>query len=138
LSGTVSPSTALNTAQYQFLISNTNTPADGHLANAEVAVDPSTGLPFNDFSYGNINTATTTTLKSSFGLLHSVVINTPVASATITLYDSLTGSGTKIGTITLPSTLLAQGPYSAAFDCTFVNGLTVVTTGTTDITINYR
>ena len=81
---------------------------------------------------------TTTTVKSSRGVLHSIVINTPVASSVITIYDNTAASGTKIGTITLPATLLTEGPYSALYDVVFTTGLTITTaTGASDITVSW-
>jgi hypothetical protein len=91
------------------------------------------------FAAANISTATTTTVKASAGFLHSITINTPVASSVITIYDNTAGSGTKIGTITLPAVLLQQGPYTALFDVVFNTGLTIVTaTGASDITVSWR
>lgn len=91
------------------------------------------------FSYNNITTTATTVVKSGVGMLHSITINTPVASSVITIYDNTAGSGTKIGTITLPGTLLAEGPYTAHYDVAFTVGLTIVTaTGASDITVSYR
>lgn len=90
------------------------------------------------FNYKNITTAATTLVKSGDGTLHALVINTPVASATITIYDNTAASGAKIGTITLPATLLAQGPISALYDIDFTIGLTVVTTGTSDLTVSWQ
>lgn len=91
------------------------------------------------FSFSNITTATTTTVKSGSGFFHSLTINTTVASSVITIYDNTAGSGTKIGTITLPAVLLAEGPNTAIYDVKFSTGLTIVTaTGASDITISYR
>lgn len=93
------------------------------------------------FSYQNITLAapTTTTVKSGAGFLHAITINKPVASSVITIYDNTAGSGTVIGTITLPATLLAQGPYTAIYDVAFGTGLTIVTaTGASDITVSFR
>jgi hypothetical protein len=90
------------------------------------------------FSYNNIATATTTVVKSGQGFLHSITFNKPVISEVWTLYDNTTGSGTKIGTITLPSALLAQGPYTARYDVAFTTGLTIVSTSTTDGTVSFR
>nr|AKH47756.1 pol-like polyprotein [uncultured marine virus] len=87
----------------------------------------------------NIPTAATNNaIVAGSGVLHTIVVNFPVASATITVYDALTATGTKIATITLPATLLNQGPMYVNFDCIFAVGLTIVTTGTNfDITVNY-
>lgn len=88
--------------------------------------------------YVNITTATTTTVKSTKGFLHSIIINTLVASATITIFDNTTGTGTKIGTITLPSTITGDPASSLIYDLSFSTGLTIVTSGATDITVVYR
>lgn len=90
------------------------------------------------YSFTNIVLAapTTTAIKSGAGLLHSVTINKPVASSVITMYDNTAGSGTLIGTITLPVALLSEGPYSGIYDVAFATGLTIVTaTGASDITV---
>lgn len=90
------------------------------------------------FIYANITTATTTTVKSGAGFLHSIVLNTLAASGSLVIYDNTAGSGTKIATITNPLTLLAEGPLTALYDVSFSTGLTIVTTGTQDITATYR
>lgn len=87
------------------------------------------------WAYKNITTDTTTTLKTGPGYLHSVCINTPAATATITIFDSATGSGTKIGTIT--SFASVSGCFT--YDIAFWSGLTVVTaTAAPDITVAFR
>lgn len=86
----------------------------------------------------NIVSATTTTCKSGAGYLHTLCMNTVVASGTVTLYDNTAGSGTKIATITNPAALLGMGPLCAVYDLAFSTGLTAVTTGTQDITLTYR
>lgn len=89
--------------------------------------------------YLNIVGAATTTVRQGQGMLKSITINLPIASATITIYDSLTGSGTKIGTITMPAVLLMQGPYTANYDVDFGIGLTLVTVGALmDVTVSHR
>lgn len=89
-------------------------------------------------SYANILTATTTVVKTGAGLLHLITFNKPVASEVWTIYDNTAGSGTKIGTITLPATLLNQGPMTAIFDVAFTTGLTIVSGSTTDGTVSFR
>lgn len=88
--------------------------------------------------YNNIKTATTTTVKSGKGILHKIVINTIVASATITVYDNTAGSGTTIATITLPATITGDNPFTLEYDLQFTTGCTIVTSGATDITVVYR
>ena len=86
--------------------------------------------------YQNITAATTTTVKSGAGFLRAIMVNTPIASATITVYDNTSASGTKIGTFTLPSTV--GNPFTIPCDIAFSTGLTLVTSGLTDITAVYR
>jgi hypothetical protein len=90
------------------------------------------------FSYANILTATTTTIKSGAGFLHCITFNKPVASEVWTIYDNTSGSGTKIGTITLPAALLNEGPVTAVYDVSFATGLTIVSGSTTDGTVSFR
>jgi hypothetical protein len=85
------------------------------------------------FSYNNITTATTTLVKSGVGILNTITINT-TAAATITIFDSLTGSGTKIATIAASPTIGSTFDYDVAF----ATGLTIVTAGASDITVSYR
>lgn len=89
-------------------------------------------------TFANISTATTTTVKSGAGHFHTLTINTFVASATITIYDNTAGSGTKIATITLPSTITSTAPQTLTYDLAYATGLTIVTSGATDLTLTYR
>ena len=84
--------------------------------------------------YLNIASATTTTVKSGPGALVAIIVNKAVASSTITIYDNTAGSGTKIGTITNPGTLL-KNQYDQPYLCQFATGLTIVTSGADDITV---
>lgn len=88
------------------------------------------------FSFSNITTAATTTVKSGAGVLHTLTVNNlgTVASLTV-VYDNTAGSGTKIASI---NTLASQTSY--IYDVSFATGLTVVTTGTVapDVTVSYR
>lgn len=81
------------------------------------------------FVYTNITTQTTTTIKSGAGFLHNVVVNTPLASGVVTMYDNTAGSGSLIGTITFPATLLSTGPVPVTYNVKFSTGFTVVTSG---------
>lgn len=91
------------------------------------------------YKFVNITTATTTVVKSGNGVLHTICINKYVASATIALYDNTAASGTLIGTITAPATLVVEGGDGCnAYDIAFSNGLTIVTVGAQDITATFR
>lgn len=87
-------------------------------------------------SFSNITTATTTTVKSGAGVLHTICVNSlgTVASTAI-VYDNTAGSGTKIATLNTLALLGCQ-----TYDVAFSTGLTIVSTGTIapDITVSYR
>lgn len=87
------------------------------------------GVP--SFDYRNINTATTTNVKSGSGHLHAVTINT-TAAGTISLFDSLVGSGTAIAVIAASVT---EPVY--LYDLQFNTGLTVVTAAASDVTVSF-
>lgn len=91
------------------------------------------------YSYTNVATAATTVIKSGAGFLHAIVVNTPLATGTLTIYDNTAGSGTKIATITYPATLLSTGPNTIIYDCSFGTGLTIVgATANVDYTAIWR
>lgn len=88
-----------------------------------------------------INTASTTVVKSSPGILHRLVVNTPVAGATIRLYNLAAAACTGVpasglaGVITLPSS--AQ-PFSLTYDQIFSAGICVVNSSVSDLTLTYE
>ena len=78
---------------------------------------------------------TTTVVKSGSGALHTITFNKPVATGVVTIYDNTAGSGTVIGTITVPSSPM---PVTLTYDLIFSTGLTIVTaTAAQDITVTY-
>lgn len=84
------------------------------------------------FSYSNITSATTTTVKSGAGFVHAITVNTTAAGA-ITIYDNTAGSGTKIGTLKA-----SVGEQTFFYNASFGTGLTIVTAAASDITVSYR
>lgn len=90
-------------------------------------------------TYGRITTQTTTVVKSGSGELYGIVLETPVASAVVTVYDNTAGSGTVIFACTLPAALLNDGPISIQRWASFGTGLTIVTSGATmNVGYDYR
>lgn len=85
-------------------------------------------------SFQNILTGTTTTLKSGAGVLQRIIINKAVAASTYTIYDNTAGSGTKIGTVTQPVSVL-ESQTVLDYGLRFATGLTIVTSSTDDITV---
>jgi hypothetical protein len=87
----------------------------------------------------NITTATTTLVKTGPGILHAIIINTPVGSGVIEYDDALTHTNA-LGTITFPATLLSSGPIPLPMsDIGFDTGLSITTTTSgMDITIVWK
>lgn len=86
------------------------------------------------YKYLNITGQATTVVKSGSGILHTICVNTPAATETITIYDNTAASGTKIGTITV---FAATNPC-LTYDVNFGTGLTLVTaTASSDLTVSY-
>ncbi len=84
----------------------------------------------------NITTATTTVVKSGAGRLARIVIAKPVTAATISIFDNTAGSGTSLGVLTIGTVgTTGNQPDSIEFGCAFATGLTVVTSGATDVTV---
>lgn len=90
------------------------------------------------YNYARMTTAATLLVKTGAGVLHSITINTPVANGVIEMDDALTNTTPIIGKITLPATLLSDGPKNATYDVAFTTGLSITTTGTMDITIAWK
>lgn len=86
-------------------------------------------------SFSEITTATSTAVATGGHSLHTVTLNTCVASATVKIYNALTATGTPI-TITCPSTVPA--PFTVTYDAWMGTGVFVVTSGPTDVTVTYR
>lgn len=87
------------------------------------------------FSYASISTATTTTVKSGAGFLHTLSILGGTAGA-ITVYDNTAGSGTTICATFTPGSV--STPITLTLNVSFGTGLTIVTGAATVITVSYR
>lgn len=106
------------------------------LAPATAQTFGSPTLVISAYKFLNIVLAapTTTVVKSGPGILHTICINTPAATGTVTLYDNTAASGTLIGTITA----FASTNPCFTYDAGFVTGLTIVTaTAANDLTVTY-
>lgn len=89
------------------------------------------GLLFN-----NITTATTTVVSSVPCVLYRIIKNKKVLSGVTTIYDNTAASGTKVGTITEPATLL-DNQIALEYGVNCSTGLTIVTSAAEDITVVY-
>lgn len=83
------------------------------------------------YSSAYISTATTTTVKSGAGVLHSITIGETAAGA-ITIYDNTAGSGTVL--CVLKASIAEQ---TFIFDNDFATGLTIVTAGASKLQVSY-
>lgn len=93
-----------------------------------------------EFKYTNITLAapTTTLVATGRGILHSIVINKPLASGSIIIYDAVTATN-PIATIVKPATLLSDVAQTILYDVAFGVGLTIVTSGAAqDITVCWQ
>jgi len=86
-------------------------------------------------SFTNIAGAATTVVIGRSANLRRIVFNKKVASGVITVYDNASAaSGTKVGTITHPATLL-QDQQTFEYQVFCQNGIVVVTSAADDITV---
>lgn len=77
------------------------------------------------YTYSEIFSSGTTTLKSGPGHLKAIVVNSRDADDTLQIFDSTAASGTTIAGHGGPFSLTAVG--TLGYDCDFYTGLTVVT-----------
>jgi hypothetical protein len=83
--------------------------------------------------------AATTAVKATAGTLRRITVTTEVASATVKLFDLATASCTGTpatnpkAVITLPTTI--SNPFTLEFQQSFANGICVLTSGATNLTV---
>lgn len=107
--------------------------AGAYIKSASAQSGPPTSF-ITTYKYLNITGQATTTIKSTSGVLHTICVNTPAATETITIYDNTEASGTKIGTITV----FASTNPCLIYDAYFAIGLTLVTaTASSNLTVTY-
>lgn len=102
-----------------------------------VSVGIQGSVTIGGYNKTNITSAATTLVKTGAGVLHSVTINKLVASATIELDDAVTNTNS-FGIITLPGTITALAPFTMVYDAAFSTGLSITTSGATDITVTWK
>lgn len=104
------------------------------ISTAQVGMS-SVATPTGAYDFARISTNATTVVKSGYGTLRAITINTSGATATATVYNNTAGSGTIIAVINS-----AANPQTLVYDIAFTTGLTIVTAGTTpgDLTISYK
>ena len=85
--------------------------------------------------------AATTAVKATAGTLRRIDLTTGVANATIKLFDLASASCTGTpstnpkGVITLPAAI--SNPFTLEYQESFVNGICVLTSGATNLTVIY-
>lgn len=86
--------------------------------------------------YQNISATGTVAVKTTGGLLDSILINNVGTAAVLAMYDGPVAGGTVIGTIDVSASFVVPGGIQ--YGLTFNNGLTIVQTGTAaNITVAY-
>ena len=89
------------------------------------------------YNYTHLAGTGTTLIKTGPGLLHAIVVNTPVAG-TLEADDALTNTTPVIAIMTV-GTVTAMPPFTVTYDTVFSTGLTIkITTGAMDATIVWR
>lgn len=102
-----------------------------------VAVGIEGSVTIGGYNKTYITTGTTTLVKTGSGVLRSIIVNKLVASATIELDDAVTNTNA-FGIITLPGTITALAPFAVPYDTPFTTGLSITTSGATDVTVVWR
>jgi len=82
----------------------------------------------------HLTTAATTVCKIGAGTLHRIVVNN-AGGTLITVYDNTAGSGTVLAVINTPAT---ANCVTLEYGIPFFIGLTIVTTGTWDLSVCYE
>jgi hypothetical protein len=78
---------------------------------------------------------TTTIIKTTAGILHTITFNKPVATGVVTVYDAASATGTPVAIITTPASPM---PVTLTYDLEMKVGITIVTaTAAQDITVSY-
>lgn len=114
---------------------NTTTTTLGMRNSAIHRLGPQLSAPL----WKHLTAATLQVLKYGPGALKTLIINTWVNGVTISIYDSLGVAASPISLITLSAPNNPNlTPIVMPFEVDFYNGLTINTTGTTDLTINYE
>ena len=92
------------------------------------------------YLYAQITAAapTTTVVKGSAGILHSITINKAAVTGVILIYDGINAGGTLIATITQPAALL-QTAFTLTYDVKMSTGICIVTnTAAQDLTVSFK
>lgn len=78
---------------------------------------------------------TTTVVKATPGVLHSITFNKPVATGVVTVYDAASATGTAVAIITTPASPM---PVTLIYDMRMDTGITITSaTAAQDITVTY-
>lgn len=96
---------------------------------------PGNSVVVAGFAYKHISTGTNTQIKATPGTLHTLVINTTVAS-TITVVDTSAANCSGGVNIAVFPASAVVGTYT--YDVATVNGLCITTAGASDLTVSFR
>jgi hypothetical protein len=88
------------------------------------------------YNYTHMTTATTTQIKTGSGILHSIVVNKPIAGI-LEFDDALSNTAPVIGIMTI-GTVTNMAPFTVVYDVAFATGLSITTGQATDLTIVWK
>lgn len=127
------PTNTINLTNY---LGNTN--SGGSTSNVSITARSSVTQRLGKFEtqpkYYHISAAGTYTLKNTAGTLHKIVVNN-AGFTLITVYDNTTAAAPVVAVINTPS---QANPVTLVYDIALNTGLTVVMTGTGDLTVVYQ
>lgn len=84
------------------------------------------------FQKTRITSATTTQVANGQKILKRIVVNVPVSTGTVAIYDAQSGTDNPVGVITSTADLK---PYFIDYDVRMENGIRIITTQAQDITV---
>ena len=92
------------------------------------------------WTYSHTATAAATTIKSGAGYLHTVCLNSPSGTGTLTVADATSGTTPAIAIITASGAAAVAGqPFCQTYDVLFATGLTITdATEAQDVTVSYK
>lgn len=133
VSSAAAPTNVINLTNYLGNVNSGGSTSNVSLT-ARVSVTQRLGKFETQPKYAHITTAGTYLLKNTAGTLHKIVMNN-AGGTLITGYDNVTATAPVILVINTPS---QANPVTLSYDLAFSTGLTIVTTGTWDLTVIYQ
>lgn len=133
ISSAATPTNVINLTNYLGNVNSGGSTSNVSLT-ARVSVTQRLGKFETQPKYAHITTAGTYLLKNTAGTLHKIVMNN-AGGTLVTVYDNITATAPIMAVINTPA---QANPVTLSYDVAFSTGLTIVTTGTWDLTVVYQ